>query len=81
MKLKQSFKYWVAGDEIDRVKQDAQEAAHMLLRRDLELTAANEKLERLNEAKADFIAMASHQLRTPLTNIRRKPSKQGHLFG
>lgn len=35
-----------------------------------ELQRTNEKLKALDEAKDDFISMASHQLRTPLTSIK-----------
>ncbi|MCB0209971.1 MAG: hypothetical protein KDJ52_11600 [Anaerolineae bacterium] len=35
-----------------------------------ELSVANEKLARLDEAKSDFIGVASHELRTPMTQIR-----------
>ena len=34
-----------------------------------ELTQANEELKRLSEAKSDFVAAVSHDLRTPLTTI------------
>ena len=35
-----------------------------------ELRRTNEKLKSLDETKDDFISMASHQLRTPLTSIK-----------
>ena len=34
------------------------------------LRQANEKLRQLDETKDDFISMASHQLRTPLTSVK-----------
>ena len=36
----------------------------------VELRSANRKLKKLDQAKDDFISMAAHQLRTPLTNVR-----------
>lgn len=35
-----------------------------------ELLSANRELERLDQAKSDFINIASHELRTPLTQVR-----------
>ena len=35
-----------------------------------ELKHTNRKLQKLDEVKDDFISMASHQLRTPLTSVR-----------
>ncbi len=35
-----------------------------------ELTSTNRRLEKLDEAKTNFIQIASHELRTPLTQVR-----------
>lgn len=40
-----------------------------LTRQNLELTAANAELRRLDEIKSQFVSVAAHELRTPLTSI------------
>jgi len=47
-----------------------EKSAQLLVRRDLELMRANEKLRELDEQKSKFISVAAHQLRTPLSAIR-----------
>lgn len=42
----------------------------MLVRRDLELSEANVRLEELDAVKSDFVSIAAHQLRTPLTGTK-----------
>lgn len=42
----------------------------MLVRRDIELMRANTRLEALDKTKSEFVSVAAHQLRTPLTGIK-----------
>lgn len=46
------------------------EAGKILVRRDLELTRANTRLRELDVIKSEFVSVAAHQLRTPLTGIK-----------
>lgn len=48
-----------------RISALAQEVAA----RNVELTAANEELSRLSQARADFVAIASHELRNPVAVV------------
>mgnify|MGYP003394111842 CR=1 FL=1 len=45
-------------------------SAKMLVRRDMELTGANMRLQELDKTKSEFVSVAAHQLRTPLTALR-----------
>ncbi len=42
----------------------------ILVRRDMELTDANTRLTALDQNKSEFVSVAAHQLRSPLTGIR-----------
>jgi len=38
--------------------------------KNIELTAANEDLKKLDELKSDFLSLVSHELKTPLSSMR-----------
>jgi len=46
------------------------EVGKILVRRDMELSEANARLIALDQSKSEFVSIAAHQLRTPLTGIR-----------
>ncbi len=56
--------------ELKSLLADQEKSARMLVRRDLELTRANEKLQELDSVKSDFISVVAHQLRTPLSGVK-----------
>ena len=57
-------------EKIKRLLEQQQNSAKLLIRRDLELTRANERLRALDQMKTDFVSVATHQLRTPLSAIK-----------
>lgn len=56
--------------QIEKITTSQQDASKLLIRRDLALSRANEKLQELDQAKSEFISVAAHQLRTPLSAIK-----------
>lgn len=53
-----------------RLVTDLRQANTSVTRLNDELTRINRRLEKLDQAKTDFISIASHELRTPLTQVR-----------
>ncbi|MDO8594412.1 MAG: HAMP domain-containing sensor histidine kinase [bacterium] len=56
--------------ELKGLLSDQERAAQLLVRRDFELTRANDRLKKLDEVKSNFISVVAHQLRTPLSGIK-----------
>lgn len=57
-------------EKLQRVISDLNNSTKMLIQRDLELSRANEKLRDLDKMKSEFVSLATHQLRTPLSGVR-----------
>ncbi|MHB8660604.1 MAG: sensor histidine kinase [Minisyncoccota bacterium] len=57
-------------EELKELFAEQKRSAQLLVRRDLGLMRANEKLHALDVQKSKFISVAAHQLRTPLSAIR-----------
>lgn len=57
-------------DEFRHLNAELQTYAKQLYDKDLELTLANKRLQSLEQAKSKFVAVTTHQLRTPLSAIK-----------
>ncbi len=55
---------------LKKVNAELETQARALQAKELELTLANQRLEKLEEAKSKFVAVTTHQLRTPLSAIK-----------
>lgn len=57
-------------EDLARLNKELNTGTTLLIRRDLELSRANERLKSLDEAKSEFVSVAAHQLRTPLSGVK-----------
>lgn len=63
----------IISDDLERMKQINKELANKtraLEAKEIELTLTNRRLQKLEEAKSKFVAVTTHQLRTPLSAIK-----------
>lgn len=57
-------------EALDRVNKELDQSAQLLIKRDLELTRTNDRLRELDQVKSEFLSIAAHQLRTPLSAVK-----------
>ena len=57
-------------DQLKKLNSELESQTRALQAKGLELTLANQRLEKLEEAKSKFVTVTTHQLRTPLAAIK-----------
>lgn len=57
-------------EKLRKTNQEFMETTKKLFERETELIKANQRLQEIDNVKSEFVSVAAHQLRTPLTGIK-----------
>lgn len=68
--IRGNYRLGALNDRLNDLLKENYEVGKTLVRRDIELTEANVRLMALDASKSEFVSVAAHQLRTPITGIR-----------
>jgi len=68
--IRNNYRLGQSSDTSDELLKENYEVGKILVQRDIELTEANTRLMALDASKSEFVSIAAHQLRTPITGIR-----------